>query len=137
MDFFSRLHWKGLYRFNLFFSDGNRGQKYTAMYSKEQLMKFCLSTSLGGGGDGCDSNPCQNGATCTKTDNNGAFNCICVPPFTGKLCDRRGGGAGDLTTTPVPRTTPSKGMLLLKYSFLLGSCAFFRTERTKALFCID
>ncbi|XP_046739798.1 protein crumbs-like isoform X2 [Diprion similis] len=34
----------------------------------------------------CDSNPCQNGGSCTE-DSRGNYSCTCIPGFTGTLCD--------------------------------------------------
>ena len=33
----------------------------------------------------CLSVPCQNGGTCI--DNEGAFTCLCLPEFSGALCE--------------------------------------------------
>ena len=32
----------------------------------------------------CESDPCQNGGTCTNTD--GSFNCMCSSGYTGDVC---------------------------------------------------
>ncbi|XP_015514876.1 protein crumbs isoform X6 [Neodiprion lecontei] len=37
-------------------------------------------------GPPCDSNPCQNGGSCTE-DSRGNYSCTCIPGFTGTLCD--------------------------------------------------
>ncbi|XP_021164580.2 protein crumbs homolog 2 isoform X1 [Fundulus heteroclitus] len=39
--------------------------------------------------DECESSPCQNGATCLNRLNH--FQCVCVPGFSGKLCENNKG----------------------------------------------
>ncbi|XP_061657474.1 brevican core protein-like isoform X3 [Syngnathoides biaculeatus] len=36
--------------------------------------------------DECDSNPCQNGATCLDAAD--GFSCLCLPSYSGELCER-------------------------------------------------
>ena len=37
----------------------------------------------------CDSNPCQNGGTCTEIMGENRFECICNDTFTGNTCEKR------------------------------------------------
>ena len=37
----------------------------------------------------CADNPCMNGGRCSRTDENGGFECKCPTEFTGKLCERQ------------------------------------------------
>lgn len=38
--------------------------------------------------DECQPNPCLNGATCL--DGPGSFTCVCLPSYTGELCEQGG-----------------------------------------------
>ncbi|MCP3668384.1 MAG: calcium-binding EGF-like domain-containing protein [Gammaproteobacteria bacterium] len=50
----------------------------------QQYTKCCSCTDI----DECQSNPCQNGATCN--DQIDQYNCTCLPGFTGKHCESSG-----------------------------------------------
>ncbi len=54
-----------------------------------RLAILVLATAMGGvDAQSCDSNPCQNGGTCTESSNGKSYTCECSKCWKGQNCDK-------------------------------------------------